>query len=425
MKLVKPLSLPWSASKPFRDDRRGVVIAVFALMLPIIVGFIGLGVETAFWFSAKRELQSIADAAAIAAAYEAQDGSDDSAIQGAAEHAAGQNGWASSNHGAISPAVPTSGSFSGDTAAREVSVTRSVNLIFTNMFLDSAVSITARAVARASGDSEACVLALDDSASGALSNQGNADITMTGCDIAANSSDDKAIDLGGNSSLTVDCGYTVGGTDIGSNVDLTTNCSTIVEGTSAISDPYSSVPDPTIDSCDETNFSVSSGTITEGTYCRGINFSGNVTMDPGTYIIDRGSFKVNSGATLTSNGGVTIILTSSTGAQYADVSINGGAIVDLAAQTSGDYSGILFYGDRNGTEGLDATFNGGATADMTGALYFPKGDVKFTGGVSSGGSCTQIIGLTVTFNGDADLKIDCDGAGLSAIETNVTIGLVE
>ncbi len=425
--MVQQRELPRKMSfiRRFRSDQSGVVIVIFALMLPIIVGFIGLGVETAFWFSEKRSLQSAADAAAIAAAYEVKDGSDTATIESKAVNEAVRNGW--TDDGSTISQVPNSGTYSGDTAAREVNLTRSVNLLFSNLLIDGSVTINARAIARASGDSEACVLALDTSASGALSNQGNADITMSGCDIAANSTADDAVNLSGNSSLTVDCGYVVGGTDQGNNVDLTTGCSEIVEGVSAIVDPYASIPDPTIDSCDadHTNVSISSGTLDEGTYCSGINFSGTVELTGGTYIIDRGTFRVNAGATLTAADGVTIILTSSTGANYADVSINGGASVTLAAQSSGNYSGVLFYGDRDGTEGLDATFNGGATMDLTGALYFPQGDVKFTGGVSSGGSCTQIIGLTVTFNGDADLKIDCDGAGLSAIETNVTVGLVE
>ena len=48
-------------------DQRGVIIVMFALMLPIFLGFIGLGVEVGYWFQIKRDLQAAADAPATAA----------------------------------------------------------------------------------------------------------------------------------------------------------------------------------------------------------------------------------------------------------------------------------------------------------------------------------------------------------------------
>ena len=35
-------------------DRRGASIIIFALSLPVLIGFVGLGVETAFWYLEKR-----------------------------------------------------------------------------------------------------------------------------------------------------------------------------------------------------------------------------------------------------------------------------------------------------------------------------------------------------------------------------------
>ena len=51
-------------------DRSGGTILIFALLLPVIIGAVGLGIETSMWFSAVRQMQSAADAATIAAAYE-------------------------------------------------------------------------------------------------------------------------------------------------------------------------------------------------------------------------------------------------------------------------------------------------------------------------------------------------------------------
>ena len=47
-------------------DERGNVLAMTAVGLPLLLGCAGLAVDTIQWVSAKRELQSAADAAAIA-----------------------------------------------------------------------------------------------------------------------------------------------------------------------------------------------------------------------------------------------------------------------------------------------------------------------------------------------------------------------
>ena len=50
-------------------DERGNVLAMTAVGLPLLLGCAGLAVDTIQWVSAKRELQSAADAAAIAGVY--------------------------------------------------------------------------------------------------------------------------------------------------------------------------------------------------------------------------------------------------------------------------------------------------------------------------------------------------------------------
>src|SRR3954453_15516814 len=49
-------------------DCRGAVMPLFALALPIVIGFAGLGTEVADWYLTKRTMQGAADAAAATAA---------------------------------------------------------------------------------------------------------------------------------------------------------------------------------------------------------------------------------------------------------------------------------------------------------------------------------------------------------------------
>ena len=410
--------------RSINQDRSGVVLILFALLLPFIVGMVGLGVETGIWYSSLRKLQSATDAATIAAVYEVRNGKGSTTVAASAEKEAIRNGYDASKGYTISVQVPTTGSYVGDDTAREAILTKPIQPLFSAMFLTNFITINTRAVATLTKSSEACILALDPTSNATFTNQGSADINLLGCSIAVNSAHSTAMALVGASVLSTECISIVGNYTTGGSSSLTTTCPAPVTNALPVLDPYVELPDPAIGACDQNNFSVSSGVISPGTYCNGINFSGNVILDPGVYIIDRGAFKVNAGATLTSNGGVTIFLTSSTGSQYASTSINGGSNVTLSAPTSGTYSGVLFYGDRDAPTGINQTLNGGGALDLTGAIYYPVGDVIYTGGASFLGSCNQIIGYTITFNGNTKMNNSCDG-GMSSIDIKNNVSLVE
>ena len=58
----------------FSRDQRGAVAVAVAVLLPVLIGFAGLGVEVGWWFWIQRQNQSAADAAAISAALEIAEG---------------------------------------------------------------------------------------------------------------------------------------------------------------------------------------------------------------------------------------------------------------------------------------------------------------------------------------------------------------
>src|SRR5215207_1493256 len=49
-------------------DRRGAIAILFAVMFPVVVGTLGVGIETGVWFGVKRHNQAIADVAAYSGA---------------------------------------------------------------------------------------------------------------------------------------------------------------------------------------------------------------------------------------------------------------------------------------------------------------------------------------------------------------------
>ena len=425
-----------------RDERAGIAI-MFALLLPVIFGLIGLAIEAGVWFKDRGELQAMADAAAVSAAVENSYGATSAELTSIATMEATRNGFDATTDSVTYVGTPTSGTYSGDSAYTEVILTRQLETVLSQVFINFNPSTFARAVAGTTGDQDACVLALDTSAQNSIYVNGSGTtVNMDGCAVVANSSHaSKAVNVQ-NGTLNAECISTPGG--INGSANINTNCASNITGGNTVTDPFASLDVPTIGACDEDPagnqaFSAS-GAISEGVYCGGISVSSGatVTMSDGIYIMDEGDFTVNGGGTITSSGpkGVTIILTSSSGSGYGTVSINGGGTVELQAPIEedlsgvyqGDYTGILFYQDRNGgsSPSLDISITGGSDVELMGAMYSPMNDISFSGGSTlDNNGCLMLIAQTVSFNGSADLNNECDIFGGNQIKYGASPGLVE
>lgn len=73
----------------FRDE--GAVAVIVAIMLVLLFGFAALAVDLGLWMTAKRQLQSAADSAALAGCRELADGADDGQIWSVVTDFAGRN----------------------------------------------------------------------------------------------------------------------------------------------------------------------------------------------------------------------------------------------------------------------------------------------------------------------------------------------
>lgn len=428
-------------------DKRGVIIVMIALLLPIMMGFIGLGVEVGYWFSEKRSLQGAADAAAVSAAYSYANGNTtNSDLLTAATTDATRNGYTSTTDTIAAANPPGSGSYTADANAIEVTMTRNVSLIFAQLvtsFSDDQVTVNARAVATQSSIGEACVLALDTTDEG-ISVSGNGDVSFDGCLFAANSSDDDALSVTGSGDLTVDCYSVVGGVDESATLTLDSDCSPQTNAF-AISDPYASLEDPDDGDCDDPGgFTHNSNTSITYPVSGSASYSepyvicgdfwikkGTVTMDSGLYVI-KGDIKANATGTLNNaSGGVTIVLKD--GGQIDN--FNGSSTVVLSApsdSSAGDWQGILFYQDRDTSSSCTGnncnTLNGNSSSSFNGVVYFPNQEIQISGGNSGSSTCLQIVALRVSFTGNSDVNGDnstCSSSGVSAINVPGPITLVE
>lgn len=72
---------------------------------------------------------------------------------------------------------------------------------------------------------------------------------------------------------------------------------------------------------------------------------------------------------------------------------------------------MIFFQDRRARTTGTNNFIGGTLSTLTGALYFPRQTVNFSGGGSTGTACTQIVARRITIGGGSTVRVDC-GSGV-------------
>jgi hypothetical protein len=298
----------------------------------------------------------------------------------------------------------------------EVILNQNLDRMFTSIFTQTKVPERARAVALITDASKACDIALSLTASQALLFSGSTNAKKVGCVDMANSNASDAIKIQGSAAVQTDCLITVGGVVLNNPPVMV--CKAAITQALPAADPFASLPAPAASNpCKNVNGNKTSQTLQPGTYCSGMSLNGNVTLQPGVYVV-QGSMKVNANAVV-SGSGVTIFM-----AGNNTVSMNGNATVTLSAPTSGTYSGVLFYGDRTGTA-AQSTFNGTADSLLTGAIYFPRQQVNYLGNFSGVNGCTQVVADTIQWSGSSTINQDCSSLGMKDIPAAQSVAVVE
>ena len=426
-------------SRRLLHDSRGATLVLVALAATVLLGFTALGVETGLWYAVKRQDQSAADGAALSGAYERAAGQPYSQICGQVKHDAAANGFPfqsyscpSSSPACTSPSSgqmcannpPVLGSNAGDDKAVEVILNRQQNTYLANLFLPS-VTIGTRAVAKVNLPGYTCDLSLSKTGTG-ISVTGSATLNLTGCGMAANSSDASSISFGGGNNDVLNASWfqTVG--TYSSNGSPVLNVPTRLIDSTPVTDPYSCNP-PQIGCAGQIKYSwpttpaipanpcyadtTTPTTLQPGLYGKSsgsnkcsnntgsssppMQFTkGTTTLCPGVYYLDGEDGKgyaflvqggtvqlgtagsTTNGVTCPSNGisGVTIIAGSQTGTKGGGLQIKSGTVT-LSAPTAqipsgctlGSTpcipSGIFFYQDPADADTSKA--GSGLTGDST------------------------------------------------------------
>ena len=449
-------------------DQRGASATFAAIVMPALIGFGALGVETGVWFTIKLQNQSAADAAALSAAYEVIAGKTDPTgeLLPAAMAAAAPNGFRET---AAELIYPYSDGIARDAIA--VTLQQKQGALLAAMFL-SGVTITSKAVAVIEVLDNPCLLALGAGGT-AVEIADSAQLYMPGCSVAANSTSGSAIDLHSGSLITATTLAAAGEVSLeGNPIDPTAPpsefdlASPARIGAPAVMDPYattlthafliSGMP-PAVEcnsrrsarvtiydgNCAVTGKSLthdrirlSARTLISGQWT--ISEGQTVDLMPGTYWLT-GDLTVHATGVLkcstcdnVTGAGVTLILTTQS-KKIGTVSMASNAQVTLNAPRAGQFSGLVLVQDANGLP-AGTTYSSGSSAitgahgaTLNGLVYFPNSSMTFVGSPSdTGPKCLLLVAKTVVVNGASSLETEgCASAGLTDLPKIYTAALAE
>jgi len=400
----RPRFHPWHA-------RDGNVTILAAVLLVTLLGFAGLGTEVTYVLFKHRQMQASASAAALGGATALTIGYPSNLILESAAIAA-TLGFTSGVKG-VTVTVnhpPVSGNYAGNANAVEVIISQPQTLPLSGLVGPKIWTVGARAVALAGNPGVYCVLAMDPTASGAVSIENNAVVGSSACGVAVNSSSSSALTMSENTTINGPVNV-VGGWSLANHAVMPNN--SVTENGSPIANPYAGVSVGTVPACTGQPGSAKNNAklnLTPGHFCAGWNFGNNNELDlaPGTYYIDS-QLNVGNNGTITGTG-VTLIVNGN----YA-IQLGNNAQLTLTAETSGPFAGLAIMG-LSTVSTATQTFSNNVGMNITGAIYFPHQTVLFSNnGMTSPNSCTQLIADIVQISNNVELGNNCVGTGVKPV----------
>ena len=385
-----------------RRGRRGTVAAMVGLTLPLLVGVSAVGLDGGLMYLQRRQAQSAADSAALAAAYALNNNATFAAAQTAAVAIGSENGITVAKAQITQPTTNTVA----------VSVTSSKPRMFSAIWGAGTMSASASATASWGATSSsvtpystsAVVLlnTVTPSMSRSLYMTGSASITAN-AGIQVNSSNSTAVyaDNNGKTSSPINI---VGGWGQAYCCLIT---GTIKTGVAVVNDPLlTPIATPSVPAANTSptylgygSWAMQPGLYTSDPHPRG---GSTVTMAPGLYYFQGCGFTVDNGVTL-SGTGVTLYIDNGGGA----LSIQGGTPMTLSAAsaataTKNAIPGVVYFQARNSTVAVN--FANGTGINMTGTFYAAKAQVVFAGGNTTQ-FASQIVCDSMNLSNNAQITV--------------------
>jgi len=388
-----------TAGRHARPAQAGQVMVLFALMLTVLVGFLGLAIDAGFLLAERRAVQNAADASALYGGRLLSQGkSEAQAEAGALAYAAQIYGYASSDPGVQIQARATA-------TQVEVEITRELPRFFLGVLYTGDWEVSGRAVTMVNPETGPYAM------------------------IALGEKPYTGIDFNGNNVLTVSCSPPVPGCgSIGSNSDITFDGSgssmeatvwgnlgamgnieelptgfqvegDVAGGQGKIDDPFAGVTAP--DCAALPKRTVPPGdpkSLIPGRYVDKIQAK-DIILAPGIYCFEN-EVKLTGANSSITGAGVLLYFADPNG-----LFTTNNATINLSGPTDPQWRTIaIWFATCNGVLDL----NGNADMTITGAVYAPCSHVDLGGTADSQVVNGMVIGRTIKLHGDVTINLVTD-----------------
>jgi Flp pilus assembly protein TadG len=408
---------------------------MFALLLPLLLGMVGLAIDGGLLLSTYRQTQNAADTAALAAASDILNGS-------TAANAKTTGTTYVQTYNSMSSATvtinigPATGPYAGNNHYAEAIVNYPYKTSFIQLLgVNKNQSVTARAVAGwevvASGEG---VVTLGQNPQGGKGIQvsGGASLSVNG-GILDNATGASALDVTGGGTISANQVTVAGGASAGtaSNVQSYPSGggpSPLVDNTGINApDPLASLAIPTtsngVINTNYGNVSNSAGstqTLNPGIYTSIKITGGTVTFNPGIYVIEggQGNTALNiTGGTVTGSGVMfyntsanynpaTGIDGSTKSSDFGTINISGNGVrLSNLSNPSSPFNGMLIFQDRANSNTISLQ-GGSGGAVVTGTTYAPDASLQISG---QGSWNSQFIVNQMSITGQGTVAINYAG----------------
>ncbi|KUO57449.1 MAG: hypothetical protein APF80_01475 [Alphaproteobacteria bacterium BRH_c36] len=392
----------------FRSAADGTIFVKFALLLPVLLGVSLSAMDYAWTVTHKSVLQEAADAAALAGAKELSL-SDSKKENVAAVVEAMVNRYIDANKDTLAsknPAAPVvKASITDSPLQVVVTITHKVDAFVGGALGLEFQDIKIRSVARVVGQPNICVLALENSANGAISLEQDARVTGRNCAVYSNSVHSRGLISKNSASLTASFICTRGGKDGGPG-----NFSPMpMVDCPSFEDPLSDRDEPVAaGGCMATDLVVDGGmrTLNPGTYCGGIHITNYAAVEfmPGVYVFKNGPLLVDAGATINGRG-VGLYFDSDV---KSVLNIANDSSFSLEAPTTGEMAGMLVFVSRQQSKDtVHRLFSNNAPL-LLGTIYIPTGELRVDASapIAQNSAYTAIVARAIRLYGGPHLILN-------------------
>jgi len=428
---------------PQRASRRGTITIFSILTTIILIGVMGLGLDTALVMTARQQLQRTADAASLAAAAKLRDSNETSTYtltRGAAISTAQamNNDIVRCGPAGIALNANTSNSPTGDivvgrwrfdttthqfvfepraqndqwianaVAVRALCASGSLNssleLMFSAIFGATNTSNVGRyAIAQLGRRPDPLILILHRTQRGSLLLLGGVRMDVLAGTVQVDSDDACAFEVNGTSGLMEAQTTRVVGHACLAPGTLTGD---LIPGSPYVPDPLINLPPPDPNSMVNRGGITGPGTYLPGYYPDGVNFNnGTAFLESGIYVIGKNApakgIDLKGDAVLESRPGGVLIYTEPGAGLTTSGSASG---LRLSPMLSGTYNGVTVFMARTGNASAD--IGGLGNFVIRGTLYVPNGGLDMHGNVDR--TVGRIIVETQRVNGNAHYVITGD-----------------